>query len=118
LLSGCGCSYSGLVDIHVYFENPPQDQTDRWSGRPFRTFSIVHPPEPVNLSPPRTEAEKKRFLENLWSVQATYRTRAGQSVVLRTDDREVEAKGGRVTLARTYFNIYQRTAFLQENKKV
>jgi protein ECT2 len=110
--------YLGFVDIHIYLESPPQDQSDRWSGRPFRTLSVVHPPQPVNLDPKRTEAEKKRFLESLWNVQATYRTRAGQSVVLRTDDREVETKGGRVTLGRTYFNVFQRTAFLQESKKV
>ncbi|KAG6854872.1 hypothetical protein C0991_012062 [Blastosporella zonata] len=62
-------------------------------------------------------ADKQRFLENLWHVQATYRSRAGQSVVLCADEQEVESKVGRVTIARTYFNVYQRTAFLQEAKK-
>lgn len=104
--------------MHFYLENPPQDQSDRWSGRPFRALSLVHPPASVNLDPTRTEADKSRFLENLWSVQATYRAKAGQSVVLCGEEREVESKNGRVTLAKTYFNIYQRTAFLQENKKV
>ncbi|KAG9317464.1 hypothetical protein JVU11DRAFT_1666, partial [Chiua virens] len=37
--------------------------------------------------------------------------------VLCSDEREVEVRGGRTTLARTYFNVYQRTAFLQETKK-
>lgn len=79
---------------------------------------MVHPPAPVNLDPTQTELDKNRFLQNLWNLQATYRARAGQSVVLCAEEREVESKGGRVTWARTYFNIYQRTAFLQENKKV
>ena len=105
------------TDIHFYLENPPQGQSDRWSGRSFRSFSVIHPPSPVNLDPTRTEADKVRFLENLWNVQATYRTKAGQSIVLSGEEMEVESRGGRVTLARTYFNIYQRTAFLRESKK-
>jgi len=37
---------------------------------------------------------------------------------LRSEDREVESRGGRTTYARTYFNVYQRTAFLQDPRKV
>ncbi|KAF9226615.1 hypothetical protein BS17DRAFT_775896 [Gyrodon lividus] len=107
----------GDAEFHVYFENPPQDQGDRWSGRPFRSLSVVFPPAPINLDPTRTTTEKERFLENLWSAQAKYRTRVGQSVVLCADEKEVEVRGGRSTIARTYFNVYQRTAFLQESKK-
>ncbi|KAI6130388.1 hypothetical protein EDD16DRAFT_1084414 [Pisolithus croceorrhizus] len=107
----------GGAELHVYLENPPHDQGDRWSGRPFRSLSVVFPPAPINLDPCRTTAEKERFLDNLWSAQAKYRTRYGQSVVLCADETEVEAKGSRTTVARTYFNVYQRTAFLQEIKK-
>lgn len=107
----------GDAEFHVYLENAPQDQGDRWSGRPFRSFSVVFPPSPPNLDPARTATEKERFLENLWSAQAKYRTRYGQSVVLCASEKEVEAKGARITVARTYFNVYQRTAFLQEIKK-
>jgi protein ECT2 len=107
-----------LSDFHVYIENPPQDQSDRWSGRSFRSYSTVFPPAPVNLDPIRTASEKDRFLENLWNAQAKYRTRSGQSVVLCADEREVESRGGKVTTARTYFNVYQRTDFLLETKKV
>lgn len=107
----------GGSDFHVYIENPPQDQSDRWSGRSFRCLSVVFPPAPVNLDPIRTTNEKDRFLENLWNAQAKYRTKSGQSVVLCADEREVESRGGKVTMARTYFNVYQRTAFLQEPKK-
>lgn len=31
---------------------------------------------------------------------------------------EVESRSGKVTVAQTYYNVYQRTAFLQEGKKV
>ncbi|KAG6869324.1 hypothetical protein C0993_000077 [Termitomyces sp. T159_Od127] len=107
----------GGADFHFYLETPPQDQGDRWSGRPFRALSVVRPPQPINTSPLQATVDKQRFLENLWYVQATYRSRAGQSVVLRADEQEVESKVGKVTIARAYFNVYQRTAFLQEVKK-
>lgn len=76
------------------------------------------PPHPPNFNPQRTVAEKARFLENLWVSQANIRTRSGKSVVLCSEEREVESRGGRTTYARTYFNVYQRTAFLQEPRKV
>ncbi|KAJ6628784.1 hypothetical protein B0H10DRAFT_1989338, partial [Mycena sp. CBHHK59/15] len=107
----------GGADINLYLENPPLDQNERWSGRAFRSLAVVQPPAPISLNPVQTESDKQRFLENLWRVQATYRARAGQSVVLRAEEMEVESKSGRVTIARTYYNVYQRTAFLQEQKK-
>lgn len=107
----------GGADFHLYLEKPPQDQTDRWSGRAFRPLSLVFPPHPPNFNPQRTEAEKARFMENLWLSQANIRTRSGKSVALRSEEREVEFRGGRTTYARTYFNVYQRTAFLQEPRK-
>jgi hypothetical protein len=73
---------------------------------------------PSNLDPIQTDVSKQKFLESLWTAQATYRARAGHSVILRADEQEIENRSGRITLARTYFNVYQRTAFLQEPKKV
>jgi protein ECT2 len=81
-------------------------------------MSVVLPPSQVNLDPMRTEEEKRRFLENLWAVQARYRTRFGQSVILRSEEREVEDRAGKITTARTYFNLYQRTAYMKERAKV
>ncbi|KAK0468197.1 uncharacterized protein EV420DRAFT_1635453 [Desarmillaria tabescens] len=107
----------GGADFHLYLENPPQDQTDRWSNRPLRCLSVVHSPSSVNLVPSSTESDKARFLENLWNAQAKYRARAGQSVVLRSNEIEVDSKSTKTTVARTYYNVYQRKAFLQELKK-
>ncbi|EKM80039.1 hypothetical protein AGABI1DRAFT_57412 [Agaricus bisporus var. burnettii JB137-S8] len=107
----------GGVDFHLFLESPPQDQNERWSGRPFRSYTAVSPPIPSNFDPARIEADKLRFLENLWHVQAMYRSRSGQSVVLCSEEEEVESRAGKTTIARTYFNVYQRTAFLQELKK-
>ncbi|KAI0082531.1 hypothetical protein K474DRAFT_1655326 [Panus rudis PR-1116 ss-1] len=107
----------GGADMHIYMECPPIDQSERWNGRPFRALSVVFPPYTTNLDPPRSEGAKKRFLDNLWVAQARYRTRLGQSVTLYAEEREVESRGGKVTFAKTYFNVYQRTAFLKEAKK-
>lgn len=107
-------------DIHLYLEDPPTDSSERWSNRPLRVLSVVHPPSTTsqNLARARTESSKRRFLENLWRVQALYRTRSGGSVALVADEQEVEARGGKTQIARTYWNVYQRTMFLKETRKV
>jgi hypothetical protein len=102
----------------MYLENPPNDQTERWSGRPFRSLSVVHPPSTINMDTTLTQRSKTRFLEHLWNAQARFRARSGQSVVLRSEMMEVEAKRGKTVCAKAYYNVYQRTAFLQEVKKV
>jgi hypothetical protein len=66
----------------------------------------------------RAEASKRRFLESLWRAQALYRTRGGGSVALVSEEQEVEARGVKVQIARTYWNVYQRTMFLKEIRKV
>lgn len=104
--------------MNLYLEHPPTDQSERWSGRPNRHMVVVTPPMPANMDPVHTESVKRRFLENLWQVQAKFRAKAGQSVVLCSDEMEVETRANRTTLARTYYNVYTRTAFLQETKKV
>ena len=102
----------------MYLENPPQDLSERWSDRPFRAFTIVHPPYTPNLNPERAESDKKAFLENLWTAQAKYRTKEDQSVVIRSEGQEVDSRGGRITVASTFYNVYQRTDFLKERRKV
>lgn len=88
-----------------------------WGPRPFRQLTVVLPPATVNLDPIRVEDAKQRFLENLWQVQARYRTRNGQSVLLSGDDRELENRDGTYTIARPYYNLYPRTSFMREPKK-
>ena len=106
------------LEFHLYLENPPQDLSERWSGRPFRAFTVVHPPIPANLNPERAETDKKAFLENLWTAQAKYRTKENLSVVIRSEDQEVDSRGGRMTVASTFYNVYQRTDFMKERRKV
>ena len=102
----------------MYLENPPQDLSERWSGRPFRAFTVVHPPNPPNFNPERAESDKRAFLENLWTVQAKYRTKENLSVVIRSEDQEVDSRGGRMTIASTYYNVYSRKDFMKERRKV
>ncbi|GJJ07089.1 hypothetical protein Clacol_001288 [Clathrus columnatus] len=102
-----GLSFKGVIDIfdvvatdvgpsefHLYLENPPQDQTDRWSGRRFRSFTVAHTSSPLNYDLAGSSFEKQRFLENLWTVQAQFRSRNNRSVVLCSGEREVENRGG------------------------
>jgi hypothetical protein len=108
----------GNLEFHLYLENPPQDLSERWSERPFRAFTVVHPPSPPNPNSERAESDKKAFLENLWTAQAKYRTKEHLSVVIRAEDQEVESRGGRMTVASTFYNVYQRTDFMKERRKV
>ncbi|CCA70680.1 hypothetical protein PIIN_04614 [Serendipita indica DSM 11827] len=129
-LKKSGMSCKGVVDVldvtatdasgaemNVYLENPPQDQSDRWNGRPFRSYAVALPPAPVNLDPTTTQAAKKRFLENLWTVQALYRVKNGRCLAMKSENKELECRGGRATHATTYYNLYQRTPYLGEPKK-
>jgi hypothetical protein len=111
-------THNHFIEFHLYLENPPTDDSDRWSNRSFRSLTVVYPPSPSGLVPDRTKAAKTRFLQNLYEAQALYRTKNGQSVALCGDEHEVETKRGRITFARTYFNVYQRNAFLNEKHKV
>lgn len=109
---------TGGSELHVFLENPPQDQTGRWNGRPFRSFGVVLPPSPMGLDPRATQAVKTRFLNHLWNAQVMYRARHGRSVALRSEDTIVDSRIGRKTIATGFFNIYQRNSYFGEPKKV
>ena len=108
----------GGGDLHFYLENPPTGQTDRWNGRAFRSYAVVLPPAPLNMDPTATQAAKRRFLENLWTVQALYRVKNGRCVAVRSAEVDIESKGGRTTQATAFYNLYQRTPYLGEARKV
>ncbi|KAF5333454.1 hypothetical protein D9611_002621 [Ephemerocybe angulata] len=107
----------GGANIHMYLEKPPLDQSERWSNRPFRSLVAVNPPAALYLDPVQSEADKKRFLEHLWEAQAKFRATGGKSVVLVSPEEEVENRSSRTTTARTFYNVYTRTSFLQDPKK-
>ncbi|KZP00238.1 hypothetical protein CALVIDRAFT_533882 [Calocera viscosa TUFC12733] len=103
--------------MHIFLEKPPHDQTDRWAGRPFRSYAVALPPSPIGFDPITTQDRKQRFLNSLWTCQAEHRTRQGRSSVRYMPEREIETVRSNTTFARTYFNVYQRTAYLGEPKK-
>lgn len=105
------------VDMHIYLENPPHDQGDRWSSRPFRSLVVVIPPSSQRDTQLGIE-RKRQFLNALWDAQAKYRTRNGRSALIEAEEREVESYAGKKTIARTYYNIYTRSWYLAEDKKV
>ncbi|EJU06625.1 hypothetical protein DACRYDRAFT_103575 [Dacryopinax primogenitus] len=107
----------GGANVHMFLEKPPHDQTDRWAGRPFRSYVVVVPPAPVGYDPITTQERKQRFLNSLWTCQAEYRTRQGRSTVRYMPEREIETVRGKTTFAKAYFNVYHRTAYLGEPKK-
>jgi len=107
----------GGIHMHMFLEVPPQMGDLTWSGRQFRAMAVGT--GTVQLNPQATAAAKARFIENLWTAQALFRTRQGRSVVLQGADAEVENRnqGRKQTVARAYYNVYQRRAYLGEQKK-
>ena len=107
----------GGIYMHMFLEVPPQMGDLTWSGRQSRALAVGT--GTVQLNPQATTAAKARFIENLWTAQALFHTRHGRSVVLQGAEAEVENRdqGRQWTVARTYYNVYQRWAYLGEQKK-
>lgn len=51
-------------------------------------------------------------------AQAKYRTKENLSVVIRSEEQEVESRGGRMTVASTFYNVYSRKDFMKDRHKV
>src|SRR5260370_2225700 len=103
--------------MHIYLEKEPLDQFERWSNRPFRSFSVLSPPATGAQAPQQAITAKRRFLENLWLAQAMYRSKSGRSVAFVSGDQNISSSSNRATIARTYFNVYRRMAYLSEPRK-
>jgi len=111
-----GTDSSGAL-MHFFLERPPVEHGERWST-PLRSYQVVFPPQLVNFDPGATNEVKTQFLEKLWNAQAMLRTKGGRSVALQSEELEVDSRGIRTTYATTYFNVYQRTPYLVEPRKV
>lgn len=101
-------------------EKPPSgvQESDRWANYPLHALSIILPPSPVGLDPEASLVVKRRFLENLWQAQAVLRTKGGRSVALQSEEKEMESRSSKTNYATAFYNVYQRTAYLGEPKKV
>lgn len=116
----------GELDFHLFCERPPVDQTDRWSGRPLRQYTVVHPPSPINVDLANSAKEKIRFLTNLWNAQALVRSKGHQNIPpamlpkALAFGESVSAQGsekGSTTLVNVFWNEWQKDVWLQDAKK-
>ncbi|WVQ75384.1 hypothetical protein IAR50_005004 [Cryptococcus sp. DSM 104548] len=107
----------GNGDFHLFFEHPPVEQSGRWSGRPFRSYSTVHPPYSVSLDPIATKRDKLRFIQNLWAAQALARAKILPSSENRAvpkvlqSGQEVDLDGAQLERARCFWDVWDRSTW-------
>ncbi|KAK8843437.1 hypothetical protein IAR55_007094 [Kwoniella newhampshirensis] len=106
------------ADFHLFFERPLVDQSGRWSGRPFRSYTTVHPPFAMSLDPIATKRDKLRFIQNLWAAQAVARTkllpkhiRAIPRVLMSTEEVNLEGAGDQSGRAKCYWDVWDRNVW-------
>jgi hypothetical protein len=68
-----------ITDFQLLFEKEIDGQGDRWSGRPLRSYTAVHPPSPAHTDASQERKSKLRFVQNLWAAQALMRTKVTAS---------------------------------------
>jgi hypothetical protein len=107
-----------IADFHLFLEKPPSDHGDRWSSRPFRAYTTVHPPFSVSLDPVATKRDKLRFVQNLWSAQALARARLSVKgkgtvprVMMGNEECALEQAGETHARARCFFNVWERNGW-------
>ncbi|ORY29168.1 hypothetical protein BCR39DRAFT_533070 [Naematelia encephala] len=130
-------SYKGIVDVldviasdvgngdfHLFFERPPMDQTDRWSARPFRSYTTVHPPFAASLDVIASRRDKLRFIQNLWAAQALARTKrlpkeisAPPRVVMTDEEISLDDAGEPFGRAKCFWTIWDRATWSAVPKK-
>lgn len=111
----------GDGDFQLFLEKPLMDQSDRWSGRPLRTYTAVNPPTPIGLDPATARSDKLRFIQNLWALQAMARTKVLPSqlkeiprVLTSHNDVSMDSEHMRVKL---YWNLWTRKGWESEHTK-
>lgn len=113
------------ADFHLFLECPPVNQSDRWSSRPFRSYTTVHPPFALSLDPVATRKDKLRFIENLWAAQAMARATSGPNSIrsiprtLKSDEEMgLDLAGEVFGRARCFWNVCERRFWSALPKKV
>ncbi|WVW79055.1 hypothetical protein I302_101018 [Kwoniella bestiolae CBS 10118] len=116
-------SKAELLDFHLFFERPPLDQSGRWSSRPFRSYTTVHPPFSTALDPVATRRDKLRFIQNLWAAQALARTkmstkdpRSVPRALMSEHELSLEGAGDPMGRARCYWDVWERNGWLDHRK--
>ncbi|WVQ81448.1 hypothetical protein IAT38_003572 [Cryptococcus sp. DSM 104549] len=114
----------GNGDFHLFLERPPIDQSGRWAGRPFRSYTTVHPPYSVSLDPVATKRDKLRFVQNLWAAQALARAkllpssdvRAVPRVSQSMEEVDLDAAGEALGRAKCFWNVWDRKGWEGQRK--
>lgn len=103
------------------------EQGDRWSARPFRSFTSVQPPFGTTMDPVAARRDKLRFLQNLWSAQALARakisakeaaTKAVPRVLIGDEEIGLDAAGEVFGRAKCLWNVWDRPNYTAEKRKV
>ncbi|OCF72444.1 hypothetical protein I204_06823 [Kwoniella mangroviensis CBS 8886] len=116
-------SDTGNGDFHLFFERPPMDQSGRWSARPFRSYTTVHPPFSTALDPVATRRDKLRFIQNLWAAQALARTKLSSKegknlarALMSEHELSLEGAGEPMGRAKCYWDVWEKSAWLAHRK--
>ncbi|KAJ9098790.1 hypothetical protein QFC19_006267 [Naganishia cerealis] len=123
----------GNCEFQLFFEKPPNDLGEKWSGRPSRHYQVVHPPLPVNLDYTPAKTDKQRFVQNLWKAQALARTRLSASARRTTqvsqstalpiafvsnNNRKLEGSDKPAGQAISFWNVWEKAAWNAHSRKV
>ncbi|KAL7421475.1 hypothetical protein Q5752_004362 [Cryptotrichosporon argae] len=113
----------GDGDFHLFLERPPLDQSDRWSARPFRAYTTVHPPYTLSLDPTAARKDKQRFVHNIWAAQALARAKrmatssaAPPRALVASSEIGLEGAGEVFARAKCYFDVWQRGSWTAARK--
>lgn len=114
-----------IPDFHLFLQRPPADQTDRWAGRPFRSYTTVNPPFTSSLDPVVVRKDKLRFVENLWAAQAYARAKAlaqerrpGPRVMASGQEIGLDTAGEAFARAKCYWNVWDHENWMHQTKRV
>ncbi len=115
-----------MSDFHLYFESPPVDQGDRWSGRQFRSYNAVQPPYGSSIDPVSIRKDKLRFLQSLWAAQAHARAKppkvsgvtAPMRVMMCDEEQGLDAAGEMFGRAKCFWNVWDRPTWTSASPKV
>ncbi|CDZ96192.1 Dbl homology (DH) domain [Phaffia rhodozyma] len=112
---------SGGGDFSVYLPYPPVDQSDRWSNRPFRSYTVVHPPLPYSIDPASIASDRYHFIQNVWAAQTLIRARGGKSLAFASTEEErlIGASEGNSAgeCAKGFYNVWRRNEWEQDMAK-
>lgn len=119
-----------IADFQIRFDHQPADQTDKWAGRPVRTYTAVNPPLPPNMDIQASRRNKQRFVRNLWAAQALSRTKVSASApkgsanaqgigmpTAHMRDEQAVTRDGAAEAVTLHVNIWDRAAWMDSNRK-